>query len=321
MPKSTQECIREMAIRGCSQRKIASALGVSRNTVAKYASASLSPEPPARRARESPTMEPCADLVRGWLASDLAAPPKQRHTARRVFDRLVGEEGFRGSLSTAGRFVREWKESRAPAASEGFPGLSWPPGSAQGDYGVASAPVGGVEERVHELVISLPHSNARWASCSMSERSECLCESMLAVFEHIGGVPPVLVLDSATEAGRRLAGVVRESSLFAAFRQHHGLAVRFCNPRSGHEKGSAGNAVGFLRRNLMVPVPEAPDLRAPDARLLAAAEKRQRHLAARRTRRLRSHSHRQSFRLQRLRVAHASAPSVSLLKQSHDSLS
>ncbi|NJE81078.1 hypothetical protein E0L17_07005 [Olsenella sp. SW781] len=62
-----------MAIRGCSQRKIASALGVSRNTVAKYASASLSPEPPVKRARESPTMEPYADLVRGWLASDLAA--------------------------------------------------------------------------------------------------------------------------------------------------------------------------------------------------------------------------------------------------------
>ena len=175
MPKSTQECIREMAIRGCSQRKIASALGVSRNTVAKYASAPLSPEPPVRRARESPTMEPYADLVRGWLASDLAAPPKQRHTARRVFDRLVGEEGFRGSLSTVERFVREWRESRPPAASEGFLELSWPAGSAQSDYGVASAVIGGVEERVHELVISLPHSNARWASCSMSERSECLC--------------------------------------------------------------------------------------------------------------------------------------------------
>ena len=272
MPKSTQECIREMAIRGCSQRKIASALGVSRNTVAKYASAPLSPEPPVRRARESPTMEPYADLVRGWLASDLAAPPKQRHTARRVFDRLVGEEGFRGSLSTVERFVREWRESRPPAASEGFLELSWPAGSAQGDYGVASAVIGGVEERVHELVISLPHSNARWASCSMSERSECLCESMLAVFEHIGGVPPVLVLDNATEAGRRLAGVVRESSLFSAFRQHHGFTVRFCNPYSGHEKGSVENAVGFLRRNLMVPVPEAPDLGALNARLLAGCD-------------------------------------------------
>ncbi len=272
MPKSTQECIREMAIRGRSQRKIASALGVSRNTVAKYASAPLSPGPPVRRARESPTMEPYADLVRGRLASDLAAPPKQRHTARRVFDRLVGEEGFRGSPSTVERFVRGWGESRPPAASEGFLELSWPAGSAQGDYGVAPAVIGGVEERVHELVISLPHSNARWASCSMSGRSECLCESMLAVFEHIGGVPPVLVLDNATEAGRRLAGVVRESSLFSAFRQHRGFTARFCNPHSGHGKGSVENAVGFLRRNLMVPVPEAPGLGALNARLLAGCD-------------------------------------------------
>jgi len=41
------------------------------------------------------------------------------------------------------------------------------------------------------------------------------------------------VLDNATEAGRRLAGVVRESGLFTAFRQHLGFEVRFCNPYAG----------------------------------------------------------------------------------------
>lgn len=90
-----------MAIRGCSQRLIASALGISRNTVAKYASATPSPEPPVRRARESPATGLYEDLVCGWPASDLAAPPKQRHTARRASGRLVDEGGFRGSLSTA----------------------------------------------------------------------------------------------------------------------------------------------------------------------------------------------------------------------------
>lgn len=199
-------------------------------------------------------------------------PEKQRHTARRVYDRLVEAHGFTGSISTVERFVRRWRESREPAFAEGFLELSWPAGTAQGDYGNAKAVLGGVERDLHELVISLPHSNARFCVCSMSQRSECLCESMMQVLEHIGGVPRTLVLDNATEAGRRLSGVVRESALFTAFRQHLGFTVRFCNPYAGHEKGSVENAVGFLRRNLMVPVPEAEGLDALNARLLRGCD-------------------------------------------------
>jgi hypothetical protein len=66
---------------------------------------------------------------------------------------------------------------------------------------------------------------------------------------------------------------VRESGLFTAFRQHLGFEVRFCNPYAGHEKGSVENAVGFLRRNLMVPVPEAEDLDALNGRLLAGCDR------------------------------------------------
>lgn len=272
MPKSMQECIREMAIRGNSQRKIARDLHVSRNTVSKYVGADLSPAPPVRRRAGSPTMEPFAGIVASWLEADAGAPRKQRHTAKKVFDRLVAEHGFTGSQSTVERFVRDWRESREPSPTEGFLELGWPAGTAQGDYGNAVAAIGGAEVDVHALVVTLPRSNGRWTTCSMSQRSECLCESMLRVFEHIGGVPPLVVLDNATEAGRRLAGVVRESSLFAAFRQHHGFEVRFCNPHAGHEKGSVENAVGFLRRNLMVPVPEATDLDELNARLLAGCD-------------------------------------------------
>jgi len=272
MPKSMQECIREMAIRGCSQRDIARDLHVSRNTVAKYLGVDLSPVPPVRRPPSSPTMEPFAEIVASWLEADERAPRKQRHTAKKVYDRLVAEHSFAGSRSTVERFVRDWRDSRAPSPAGGFLELGWNAGTAQGDYGNAVATLGGTEEDVHVLVVTLPHSNGRWATCSMSQRPECLCESMLQVFEHIGGVPQVMVLDNATEAGRRLAGVVRESSLFAAFRHHHGFEVRFCNPHAGHEKGSVENAVGFLRRNLMVPVPEATDLAALNARLLAGCD-------------------------------------------------
>ena len=74
MPKSTRECIREMSIRGSSQREIARTLGVSRNTVAKYLAEDLSPKAPVTRTPASPTMAPYADEVRGWLEADGRAP-------------------------------------------------------------------------------------------------------------------------------------------------------------------------------------------------------------------------------------------------------
>ena len=131
--------------------------------------------------------------------------------------------------------MREWREARDPSPTDGFLELGWPAGAAQGDYGNATAVLGGRRWRLHELRRSFPHSNGRFCVCSMSQRSECLCESMMRVFEHVGGVPHTLVLDNATEAGRRLAGVVRESGLFTAFRQHLGFEVRFCNPYAGHD--------------------------------------------------------------------------------------
>ena len=88
------------------------------------------------------------------------------------------------------------------------------------------------------------------------ENAECLCHGLVEVFEHIGGVPPVIVMDNATGAGRRNArGEVTPAAVFDAFLAHHRIDARFCNPYSGWEKGSVENAVGFLRRNLMSPPP------------------------------------------------------------------
>ncbi|RRN61758.1 transposase, partial [Caulobacter sp. 602-1] len=75
------------------------------------------------------------------------------------------------------------------------------------------------------------------------------------VFEHIGAVPLTLVLDNATGAGHRVAwDRVSIVKVFELFVEHYRLETRFCNPNSGNEKGSVENAVGFLRRNIMVPL-------------------------------------------------------------------
>ena len=142
MPIATQERIREMSAEGYSQREIADKLKISRNTVSKYESKEdFSPKPPVREGRASPTMEPHAEVVESWLLGDRDRPRKQRHTAKRVYKRLVRERGFKGSLSTVERFVRDWRREHAKGPGEGFLELAWPAGTCQVDYGHASAVV------------------------------------------------------------------------------------------------------------------------------------------------------------------------------------
>ena len=89
-------------------------------------------------------------------------PSKQRHTARRVFDRLVAEQGFTGSYSSVQRWVKHWRESNR-AEADGYAELAWAPGVAQVDFGLAKALIAGVQRDVHVLVVSFPFSNMRFA--------------------------------------------------------------------------------------------------------------------------------------------------------------
>lgn len=193
----------------------------------------------------------------GWLESDRLMPRKQRHTARRIHDRLLSETDYDGEYSTTQRYVRRWRQANQ-APSDGYCELEWAPGTAQVDFGVARARIAGEWVEDHCLVVTFPHSNMRYVASMPGENAECLCHGLLLVFGHVGGVPPVLVLDNATGAGHRDAkGHVTLTKVFDAFLSRHRIEARFCNPYSGNEKGSVENAVGFLRRNLMVPPLEA----------------------------------------------------------------
>lgn len=110
----------------------------------------------------------------------------------------------------------------------------------------------------HCLVVTFPHSSKRYVASLPAENAECVREGLTTIFGHIGGVPHTLVIDNASGAGHRDArGEVTLSRVFDAFVSHHRPDVRFRNPYPGNEKGSVENAVGSLRRNLMVPPMEA----------------------------------------------------------------
>ena len=111
-----------------------------------------------------------------------------------------------------------------------------------------------------------------WFQVFGGTTAECVCEGLMAVFLHIGGVPHRIVFDNATGIGKRVAEGVRESRLFARFRLHFGFEATFCNPHAGHEKGSVETKVGFVRRIAFVPVPSFGDLAEYNETLLGVAD-------------------------------------------------
>ena len=256
-----QEDIRRMDRDGATRADIARELHLSRNTVRKYADMEdMSPEPPAGQERPHPATDGIAGWIDSILEADLAVPRKQRHTAKRIYDRAVAEKGYSGSYPSIRRYVSGWKREHVQGPKDGFLELLWAPGTAQVDFGNFVATIGGVRVALKLLVASFPHSNARFCMALPCERAEVFCWGLRCIFEWAGRSPRVLVLDNATEAGRMAFGKVTESRLFSQFRAHYRCESRYCNPYSGNEKGSVENAVGFLRRNLLVPVPEAGSL-------------------------------------------------------------
>lgn len=259
---------------GASVASIARDAGVSEPTVRKYLrEADFSERPPAvGRAPESPLLEPYAEPIDSWLREDRRCWHKQRHTAKRAYDRLVGEKGFEGSYSTVQRYVRRRREELAAEAdareAQGFLLLDWLPGECQVDFGQADFRVRGVVQRGHFLVVAFPHPNVGLAQVFWGETAECVCRGPRNVFGFLGGAPLRAVFDSAAEVGRRVGAQLTTSELFRRFAAHYGLDYSLTNPHSGNEKGSVENKVGAPRRDLFVPVPQVWDVKPYNERLL-----------------------------------------------------
>lgn len=260
--------IRRLRMKGDSIAFIARSTGVSEPTVRKYLKPQdLSPTPPTKKKRPS-VMDEYASMVDGWLRSDLGVWHKQRHTAKRIWQRLREECGAQMSYNTVQRYVKEWKRINR-RSEECFLDQAATPADMQVDFGQADFYLRDVRTRLHYLVCDFPFSNVGFAQVFHGETAECVCEGLLAVFDFIGGVPRRIIFDNATGIGRRTCKQVKTSELFGRFAAHFGFDYIFCNPNAGHEKGAVENKVGAIRRELFVPLPQIWNLKAYNAKLLA----------------------------------------------------
>lgn len=251
--------IREQARDGHSVAEIAREMNVDEKTVRKYLNQEdFSPKPPEKILRPS-ILDPHKALIDQWLEEDQQRWHKQRHTAKRIYDRLIAESPeFACSYNTVQRYVRAARRAfRATRASQE---LVWHAGESQADFGEAEFLERGELVRKKYLTLSFPHSNDSFSQVFGGETAECVCQGLQDIFAYIGGVPPVIVFDNATGVGRRIGQIIHETELFQRMRAHYRFSVRFCNPESGHEKGNVETKIGFTRRNLFVPVPAFDDI-------------------------------------------------------------
>lgn len=157
---------------------------------------------------------PHKPLVDHWLTDDPRNNRKQRHTAKRLHDRLVEECGADVSVSTVGRYVRTAR-GRMSTDPERYLDLAWPPGEAQADFDTH-----GVRTRPSYLVLTLPFSNSGLAQVFPGENVECACQALRNIFVHLGGIPREIVFGNAAGVGRRVGDAAGTTELFEACSAH-----------------------------------------------------------------------------------------------------
>jgi transposase len=261
---------------GKSLREIAKEVGLNFRTVQKYAymndfSPQVQPSVEPERYR---VLGPYIKSINQWMEQDMREPRKQRHTAKRIFDRLQEEQGFDGSYASVKRYVvkKRWLLNQA---REGYLPIAQPPGHAQADFGKFKYYDG--LDAAHDgcaLLVTFPYSNAGWIQVFAAQNQECLLEGLKRVFYHIGGVPIRLRCDNMTTAvAQILEGTERVlTDGFYRFKLHYRFEADFCNPSSGNEKGNVENKVGYDRRNMLVPVPLIDDFAVFNEELFARCD-------------------------------------------------
>lgn len=263
---------RAVYVEGISQREAARRFGIDPRTVAKMLAFSVPPGYRRSRPPRRPKLDPFVAIIDQILEEDEGHPTKQRHTAKRIFERLRDEHGYDGGVTIVRCYVHERRERQR----EMFVPLRHDPGHAQVDFGEAFAIIAGEERKMHFFAMDLPHSDACVVQAYPAESSEALCDGHRLAFEFFGGVPRSILYDNTKLAVARILGdgTRQRTRMFSELQSHYLFADRFGRPGKGNDKGKVEGLVGYARRNFMVPIPRAVGFAELNAQLLECCRRR-----------------------------------------------
>ena len=263
---------RAVFVEGKSRRETAREFGIARKTVSKMLRYSVPPGYQRTQPIRKPKLGPWLGVIDAIVEQDQTQPKKQRHTAKRIFDRLREEHGYTGGYT----IVKDYVRLRRLRQQEMYVPLKHAPGEAQADFGEARVVIAGVDQKAHYFVMDLPHSDDCFVAAYPAETTEAFCDAHVRAFDYLGGVPRFIVYDNTKLAVAQILGdgERKKTRVFAELQSHYLFAERFGRPGKGNDKGAAENLVGYARRNFLVPVPRANRWEELNAHLLEQCRKR-----------------------------------------------
>ena len=239
-----------------SKREILRREGIGWDTLKKIL---RHPEPPGYRLQEprpKPKIGAYLERIAQIIEEDKAFPKKQRHTAKRIYER--SGDGLRGKVHPGERCGA----GTAAGEARGVHAVAPSVGEAQVDFGYALARISGVMRKVGFFVMVLPHSDAFFVMAFERECTESYWEGHVRAFESFGGVPTRISYDNSKVLVSKIVGA-HERKLtdgFLKLQSHYLFREHFCRVGRANEKGVVEGVVKFARLNFFVPVPQVRDL-------------------------------------------------------------
>ena len=266
-------------VEGKSRREAARVFGLSRETVAKMCRYSVPPGYMRTKDPEKPKLGPLLPVIDAILESDKTAPPKQKHTAKRIFERLRIEHSFSGGYTV----VKDYVRLARMRAREMFVPLVHPPGHAQVDFGECIGVIGGVRTTLHVFCFDLPQSDACFIKAYPAETTEAFLDGHVSAFTFFGGVPISILYDNLKIAVARILGDGKRqrTRAFTELVSHYLFQERFGRPGKGNDKGKVEALVKYSRANFLTPMPHAPSFEALNTALEERCRARQKECAGR----------------------------------------
>jgi transposase len=268
---------RYVMVEGHSRRAAAREYGISREMVAKMVAHAVPPRYQRSKPPFKPKLDPFLGFIDEVLRTDQDVSRKQRHTARRIFERLQKEHGYTGGYTQVKDYVRTTKRHH----QEMFIPLIHPPGHAQVDFGEAWVRLAGQDLKAHFFAMIMPHSDAPFVIAFPAETTESFLAGHVAAFAFFGGVPQSILYDNTKLA---VAKIIREDHLlkerirtvkFTELVSHFLFQDRFGRPGRGNDKGNVEGLVKYIQRTFLTPIPDAADWAELNLRLEERCRQRQ----------------------------------------------